>query len=191
MEKIDLQREDARQIIHLLIGIAAIIVVQFIGFNSALLLMAAIFLAGLFLSNFKLLGGRVKLVDTVLILFDREVRVPGRGAMYYAAGILVLLTFARPLEFALAMVALHAAGDAFATMVGMRFPSVLPWNSKKSWSGLGAFIVTGAFAAQFFIPFPQAILYAAVLGVVESLPVRVDDNASVPATAILMKWVLK
>lgn len=190
MAKTIKQKEDLRQVVHLLIGIAAVLVVQFVGYNSALLLMAAVFLGGLVLANFKLLGGKVKLVDKILTLVDREVSVPGQGAMYYAAGILLLLTFARPLNFALAIVLLHAAGDAFATIVGMRFKSKLPWNREKTWHGLAAFIVFGLGAASFFIPFHQAILYAVVLGVVESLPVKVDDNASVPVTALIMKWLL-
>ncbi len=187
--KSNLQKENLRQAVHLLIGIAAVFVVQFIGFNSALLLMAAVFLGGLFIANFKLLGGKVKLVDQFLQLVDREVAIPGQGAMYYAAGILLLLTFARPLDFALAVVVLHAAGDAVATLVGIRFKSPLPWNKNKSWHGFVAFIIAGVFTAQFFIPFHQAIVYSFILAVVESLAIAFDDNLSVPVAALLFKGV--
>ncbi len=188
--KVDFFKEDLRQAAHLMVGIVSVLLVQYIGFNSALLFLLAIFIVGLVLSNFKLLGGKVKLVDYLLSLTDRNDPIPGKGAMFFAAGILFLLVFAKPLDFALAMILLHAAGDAFATVIGLRFKQPLPWNNKKSWFGFTSFIVFGAVAAQFFIPLQTAFLYAFFLAIVESLNLSIDDNISVPVFALLLSKVV-
>ncbi len=180
-------REDLRQLTHFGVAIAAVLVVSFIGFNSSLLLIFVLFLFGLLLANAKALGGKVKIIDQFLALVDREVAIPGQGAMFFAAGILLLLTFQRPLELALAIIMLHGAGDAFATIVGIRFNSKLPWNQKKTWQGLAAFIVCGVAAASFFIPFTQAITYAVILAIVESLDLPLDDNVAVPVSALILR----
>mgnify|MGYP001610795728 CR=1 FL=1 len=180
-------REDLRQLTHFGVAVATVLVVHFVGFNSSLLLISALFLFGLVLANIKILGGKVKLVDQFLALVDREVLIPGQGAMFFAAGILLLLTFQRPLELALGVIMLHGAGDAFATIVGIRFNSKLPWNSKKTWQGLVAFIVFGVLAASFFIPLTQAVTYAVILAFVESLALPLDDNVAVPASALILR----
>ncbi len=184
----NLMLEDTRQVTHLLVGVAAVALVQYVGFNSALLFMFIIFVFGLLLANFKVLRGRIKIIDALLELTDRRTAIPGQGAMFFAIGILLLLTFARPLEFGLGIVLLHAAGDAFATMVGLRFHNPLPWNNRKSWTGLAAFVVFGVIAGQFFIPLHKAILYSIVLGIVESLPLPIDDNVSVPMAALIFSF---
>ncbi|MFH1246834.1 MAG: hypothetical protein V1644_00500 [Candidatus Micrarchaeota archaeon] len=187
MAKVKAYNEDLRQVVHMLVGVAAVLSVLFIGFNSALLLMAGIFLAGFVLANFKILGGKVKFVENFLTLLDRNVPVPGQGAMFYAVGILLSLLFIHPLEFALGVIMLHAVGDAFATIVGKRFKSPLQWNSNKSWSGLAAFTVFGLLVSSFFIPLYAAVLYAVVLGVVESISMQVDDNVTVPIAALVLR----
>ncbi|MFH0713412.1 MAG: hypothetical protein V1722_03040 [Candidatus Micrarchaeota archaeon] len=181
------KREDLRKVVHLLVGVAAVSIVQFVGFNSGLLFLVAIFLVGLLLANFKMLGGEVKAVDQILSVLDRGDSVPAKGAMVFAAGIIILLTYARPLEFALGIVLLHAAGDAFATIVGRRFSKhSLPWNREKTIAGIASYFIFGTLAALVFIPFPSVILYALVLAIVESLPLKVDDNLTVPLTALLL-----
>ncbi len=179
-------KEDIRQAAHLGVGVAAVLIVMYVGFNSALFFMSIIFLIGLLLVNLKMLGGKFKPIDYLLELADRNTAIPAQGAMFFAAGIMLLLVYARPLEFALAMIMLHAVGDAFATVIGVRFKSPLPWNKSKSWAGLIAFICLGLLAAQFFIPFQRAFLYAFFLGIVESLPLPIDDNVSVPIAALIL-----
>ena len=94
--------------------------------------------------------------------------------------------------------ALLAFGDAFAALAGifLRGP-VLPWNPKKRWSGLLAFIVMGGGLATlmaYFVAYGdlrftwggvQDLLFTCVLaavvgGVVETLPHQLDDNLTVP-----------
>jgi uncharacterized protein (TIGR00297 family) len=80
----------------------------------------------------------------------------------------------------------------------------LPWNREKTLAGTLAFIVIGGAAAVAFaawtrpavVPFPPwswvvfAPLTAALAAaLVETLPVRLDDNISVPATAGAVLWL--
>jgi uncharacterized protein (TIGR00297 family) len=80
----------------------------------------------------------------------------------------------------------------------------LPWNTDKSVAGTLAFIVcggAGAVALAWWVrpsvtPLPPmafaiaAPLAAAVLaGLVETIPIRLDDNISVPLTAALVLWL--
>jgi len=81
-----------------------------------------------------------------------------------------------------------AFGDGFATIVGRRFPiAPLPWNRIKSWGGSIAFIVAagvgGVTIAMFFGSPSLAIVAAAVVvaAIVESAPLGLDDNITIPA----------
>ncbi len=181
--------EDLRQAAHFAVGIAAVLVVLFVGLNSSLLLMSVIFIGGLLLANFKNLGGKLEVIDAFLQLMERNIPVPGQGAMFFAAGVLLLLTYARPLEFGLGIIMLHTVGDAAATLIGRRFHTRLPWNTSKTLAGFVSFVVFGAVAAGFFMSAPQAFTYAALLAIVESLASPIDDNASVPIAALIFKGV--
>lgn len=92
--------------------------------------------------------------------------------------------------------AILAFGDGFATIVGRAMPiAPLPWNRAKSFGGLIAFIVFGA-AASFGVAWwfwrleelvPAIVLAVASAALVETLPLGVNDNITVPlasATAL-------
>jgi uncharacterized protein (TIGR00297 family) len=80
----------------------------------------------------------------------------------------------------------------------------IPWNPDKSWAGTLAFVVCGGAAAVALAawvrpavmpPPPMAFtigapLAAAVIAaLVETIPVRLDDNISVPLAAALVLWL--
>lgn len=100
-----------------------------------------------------------------------------------------------------------AVGDAFGALCGMLLGGPrLPWNPKKTWSGLCGFLLFGvpaAFAGANFVAraygvhglvvegtrvfdwnvLPIFILSGIVAAVVESLPDQLDDNLTVPMAA--------
>jgi dolichol kinase len=98
--------------------------------------------------------------------------------------------------------AVLAFGDGMSSLVGMRFGGPrLPWNLRKSWSGLVAFVVFGTLGAAVLVSWTQlltlrewsslpvlmtGLLLAAVCAVVESLPLKLDDNLSIPAVGALI-----
>ncbi len=115
-----------------------------------------------------------------------------------------VLLFPDHLEIALAVLAILAFGDGSATLFGLCLPTAsLPWNRRKSWSGLLGFIVVGlpmasviywgetfnpgavnasvSLATAFGCVGPAVLLAAFV----ETLPVRLDDNIRVGTTAVV------
>jgi uncharacterized protein (TIGR00297 family) len=130
------------------------------------------------------------------------------GIVAYPISVLVLiLLFGRRMEVVGAVWAIMALGDGFASVAGesLRGPAV-PWNRGKTWSGFGAFIAVGtlgSFALARWIdpslPELKVLLVCAatatVGAVVETLPIGLDDNISVPLVcggfmycALLIEW---
>ena len=107
----------------------------------------------------------------------------------FVVGLLVVV-FRNQLHYAAIAWALLAFGDGVASLAGkaMRL-APLPWNPDKSWGGLLAFFVVGAgmaLAVAYWMDYrhPIVVLIAALAAAItETLPLRVDDNLTVPAAA--------
>lgn len=121
----------------------------------------------------------------------RDERGFDAGIMLYPTMVLLLvLVFRDRLHIAAIAWAMLAFGDGVATLAGktMRIAS-LPWNRDKSWGGLVACFLASAAAGvavaywmDFRAPVP-VILAALAAAIVESLPLRVDDNITVPVAS--------
>ncbi len=115
------------------------------------------------------------------------------GIVIYPISVLALIVFyPHTLYVAGAVWAIMALGDGLASVSGeaLRGPA-LPWNREKTWSGFGAFVVAGGAGAYILarwvapsIPEEKTALVCfatALLGaLVESAPIRLDDNLTVP-----------
>lgn len=128
------------------------------------------------------------------------------GIVLYPAAVLgLVLCFPSRLDLAAIAWVILAAGDGMATLVGthVRTPP-LPWNRQKSIGGLAAFAISGSAAAigtawwmRHYAAAPGADAFALVVvpilatvaaAFVESVPIKLNDNLSVPATAALVLW---
>ncbi len=122
------------------------------------------------------------------------------GVAFYALSVLILvLAFRNHLDVAACAWGILAFGDGAATLFGRWLGAArLPWNPSKSWAGSAAFLVFGALGGGGLLlhvaqryedppgPLPALLLsaVAALAGaVVESLPLDLDDNLSVPLLA--------
>ena len=118
---------------------------------------------------------------------------PWTGIVIYPISVLVLiLIFRRHMEIAAGAWAIMALGDGLASVVGGALGGpVLPYNSEKTWTGFGAFIIAGAAGAWVLtrwvapsVPSKYALtvcLATAVVGaLVEGVPMGLDDNLTVP-----------
>lgn len=106
------------------------------------------------------------------------------------------------LEIPLAVAAIISFGDGCATLVGIltRGPRV-PWNARKSWAGLVSFMVMGSLMATAIywaeanphVPLTTALLVVApvvmICGLVETLPLKLNDNLTVGFTAAALLLV--
>jgi uncharacterized protein (TIGR00297 family) len=137
---------------------------------------------------------------------DMRSGVPA-GILYYPLSVLLLiLCFRTRLDIAAAAWAILAVGDGMATLVGRRFGRErLPWNREKTWAGTAAFASTGGAGGVLLCwwtqpnvvpPAPTMFIVAApvaaaiVAALVETIPVRLDDNLSVPFAAGATLWTL-
>lgn len=120
------------------------------------------------------------------------------GIVAYPAMVLVLiLLFRHQLGYAAALWGVMAFGDPAATVAGRRFGHSLPWNAKKTWSGLLAYVLVGTLAATalwlwtvagypgqtersselvFLVDFLIFMPVVVLGGFLESLDTGLDDN---------------
>lgn len=115
------------------------------------------------------------------------------GIVLYPVSVLALiLLYRHHLHVAASAWAIMALGDGMASVAGesLRGP-VLPWNRQKRWSGFFVFVIAGAAGAyvlaRWVAPslatekvFLVSLAGALVGALVESVPIRLDDNVSVP-----------
>lgn len=124
--------------------------------------------------------GSLSALNAIHNVFERFERSGGnyRGAFYfYLASAVSLFLF--PLPAAMLSIAVLALGDSFSTAVGIFGRNRIFYNRKKTWEGtLAGF--AAAYAGCFLIS-PQLALPAALSGMIaESLPLKIDDNLTVP-----------
>ncbi len=115
------------------------------------------------------------------------------GIVIYPISVLALiLLYRNSMHVAAAAWAIMALGDGMASIVGEGLRGApLPWNPGKTWTGFCGFVVAGTAGACVLTRWVNSELAvervlvvsvaAAMVGAaVESLPIRLDDNISVP-----------
>ncbi len=119
-------------------------------------------------------------LDSIHAMFENFERSGGnyRGAFYFYLSSAVSL-FLFPLPVALLSITVLALGDSFSTAVGIFGKRKIFYNRRKTWEGTIAGFAA-AFAGCFLIN-PYLALPAAFFGMfVESLPLKIDDNLTMP-----------
>ncbi len=125
------------------------------------------------------------------------------GITLYAATVLLLIVlFRRNLPVAAAGWGYLAFGDGFASVFGMTLAGPrLPWNPRKTFSGLLGYVVFGFLGASFLYGFLSSrvpssseliCLFAGALAgaAIESLPSELDDNVLPPLVGAAVLWCL-
>jgi uncharacterized protein (TIGR00297 family) len=115
------------------------------------------------------------------------------GVVIYPISVLVLILLYRHDMYIVGAVwAIIALGDGIASVTGEALRgAALPWNRKKTWTGFLGFILAGTLGAyalaRWVAPEIESsttlwvcAATALVGAAVESLPIRLDDNISVP-----------
>ena len=156
----------------------------------------------------------IALVFNLLVLpsVARQLYRPGdqprrlHGIVFYPLAILLLLIlFPHRLDIVAGAWGILAMGDGLATLVGRAAGGRRwPWNPDKTVAGSVAFFFAGGSAAAFLTwwcrsaqtpdePLPIligiAVTAALVAALVETIPVRLDDNLSVAVAAGVTLWL--
>lgn len=118
------------------------------------------------------------------------------GIVIYPISVLALILLYRHAMYVVgATWAILALGDGLAGVAGSAWRGpTLPWNREKTWSGFLAFLVAGTAGAYVLTRWTAPTLApdfalrvcaatALVGALVESAPIRLDDNATVPLVA--------
>lgn len=189
--------ETRRQIVHITMGGWALLLRWITWPQAAALAIAALIFNGFILPR---IGG-----PRLYRQADLRRGLPV-GILFYPLSVLLLvLLFPHRPDIVAAAWAIMAAGDGFATLAGRAYGHTpLPWNRAKTVEGTLAFVVAGSAAGVFLawwvrpavMPAPPIlftlaapIVAAIVAALVETIPVGLDDNISVPASAAATLWM--
>ncbi len=186
--------EDRRQVVHVAMGGWALLLRWISSPQAIALAVAALLFNWLVLPR---IGGRSLYREA-----DHARGYPMGILLYPCVVLLLILIFHSRLDIAAAVWGVLAAGDGAATIVGRRLPRArLPWNVEKTVAGTAAFVVFGTIASALLgwwvsarIGTPtiletlapwlgMAFIATFAAALVETIPVRLDDNVSVSATA--------
>lgn len=178
--------EVPRQLVHIGVGAIALSL-RFLTWQQAAAMAVAAILFNLFVLP--------RLTDRVFRPGDRD-RLWTTGIVLYPLAVLgLILVFRERLDLAAAAWGILAAGDGMATLAGTTIRSPrLPWNHEKSVAGLLAFVTAGALAAVGLLVWTTGgpltvtvivtgVVAAVVAGFVETVPITLDDNLTVPLAA--------
>jgi len=121
----------------------------------------------------------------------REGEIPGEGALYNALGVLFALGLLRDHPAAaIAVIIILAMGDGLATFMGSSYGRhKLPWNESKTFEGTVGF-AAGAMGAFMVLPTVGTLAIVLLSSIIESLPLKVNDNIVLPVAASLMYYLV-
>lgn len=190
--------ETARQAAHIAFGAVALLLPYLHWYQAVILAAAAV------IFNIRLLkwmtGRRVHRPS------ELNQSLPAGLVLYPTSILLLLLMFPSRPDIVAAAWGILAVGDGAATLVGRRYGRrKWEWNRSKSVAGTVALVIAGGAAGAFLAwwcrtavipppyiwfsigaPFAAAIAAAAV----ETVPIRLDDNVSIPVASAAVLWAL-
>ena len=190
--------ESTRQWVHITFGAAALLL-RYLDWYPAVVLAAAAVVFNIRLLKYAA-GGRLHRPGEI------DQRFPAGLVLYPTSVLLLLLMLPSRPDIVAASWGILAFGDGAATLVGRRFGGrKWRWNRQKSVAGSVALFVAGGAAGSFLawwcrdavIPPPYLwfsigapLVAALVAAAVETVPIRLDDNLSVPLAAASVLWAL-
>ncbi|MFO7872267.1 MAG: hypothetical protein R6U26_01330 [Candidatus Undinarchaeales archaeon] len=184
----ELINELRRQLFHFG-GLVFVVMSYFIPYYLFLyILIAGIFISFIFLPLKRFLG--IKVLDDWLRKEERD-NLFLKGIVFFLIGITSVLIFTRSFEIFRVAVLVLVLGDASSTIVGKVFGTKkLPYNGNKTAEGTFAFFIFAFIGAFTQLPYFMAIITALFGAFVESLPLKIDDNLTIPILVGVLLWLL-
>jgi undecaprenyl-diphosphatase len=176
--------EFARKIVQAIIGLSAAATGYFFGLEAALLLVTYCLAFGIVLFHLKSYRMPFPIIDSVLAWLERPGDPAGFGALNFFAGLLIALSLIPSPGLALSMVYILAVSDGAAAFFGSGAKKGLPHHPYKTYRGSLAFF---AFALpSFFLGGLPALAAAVFATIIESLPLGLDDNLTIPWAGVIV-----
>jgi dolichol kinase len=186
-----------RQSIHFL-GFIYVIASYFLGFKIVAGLLAVTLFVAATHAFFRPIAKKVPIVRNISDFFDslarkeeREERIYWGATTLFLSLLVLLLVFNDQVHIWRTAALVVLLGDSFSTIFGKTFGKVkLPWNKDKSWAGLIGGLIAAFIGALTQVTLLIAFIAALVGLLVESLPIKVNDNISIPVTVGVVVWLL-
>ena len=195
MEKVD-TFELNRQLFHIFLGIAFVVLLVYGFINKEMVLVAIIVGTILSYLSKKI---RIPVIHNLLEMFERRDEIqnfPGKGIIFYFIGVFIaLLLF--PKDIAMASIMVLALGDSISHLFGLHFGKTKhPLSKTKFLEGTIAGFVAGFIGALVFLPWHEAFFASLIAMIVESIEIKigaeqVDDNLIVPFVAGAAVWLVR
>ncbi len=187
---VTLKREALRQGVHLLAFMS--VWVWIISPTLLLLVLTTLTVAYIFSESLRMDGVFISPFSSIVQRLARkdELHLYAVKPLYLVIGILVpLLLFPSPISYV--AVTVLTFGDSFSTLIGIRFGRHhISYNKSKSIEGsVSGFIAASIMASLFISPF-FAIVAALSGMIIESLPLPINDNISIPLSIGIILSVL-
>jgi dolichol kinase len=184
-----MRAEIERQIFHLVLGIAALVILLILGRPFVIAGSFIALIVGFFLVNRMLLKKKAPVADLFVKRFERKGAIfPGWGSANYGLGVLLVAALLDSTAYVAAALIVLALGDGFSTLLGKLGKHKLQWNERKTWEGTVAFLV-GCLPGYFFVG-PLILPLALIGAFIESIDWPLDDNLMIPLACILFFWVI-
>lgn len=176
--------EFTRKIVQAIIGLSVMAIYIKFGQEAAVLGVVYLLAAGLVLFHIKAYRLSVPFIDLLLFRLERPGDKAGFGALNFFVGILISITLIPSGTLALSMLFVLSVSDGAAAFFGPRFRGALPHHPNKTISGSAAFFITSL--PVYFIGGAGAIFAAALATLIESLPLDIDDNITIPWAGVIV-----
>ncbi|MFA5237407.1 MAG: hypothetical protein WC362_06075 [Methanoregula sp.] len=170
-------QEFFRKLIHLIFGLLIAGMVYAAGKTLATAILAGGLFIGVVMVDLLLRGYQLPLFSVLIGHFDRNDRLPGKGALMFAVSALVCVILF-PVSMAVPAIVTLAVLDSVTTIVGKSFGRHRIYNG-KSFEGTAAGIIVTTIVLLVFMSLPGALAVAVLAGIIE-LVSPVDDNLVIP-----------
>ncbi|GEM_PF-974790 len=174
--------EFTRKIVQAFIGLVAIFSSIYLGMGNTVLAVTYCLAAGLVLFHLKSYGHNMPIVDRILTRLERPSSPAGFGALNFFAGLLICLTLIPSPQLALSAVFVLSISDGAAAFFG-RGSRGLPHHPHKTYRGSLAFFLSAL--PVYFIGGVPALILATLATLIESLPLPLDDNLTIPWAGVI------
>lgn len=182
--------ETSRDIVQIALGIVVLALLYYLKTSYAEFSILALIMLGYLTVNYGAANATTKL-SKLLSRLERNYTKLGQGAAWLAIGTIATIAFVSDARYIAIVFFAIFIGDSLATIVGMRFAKYkLPYNKHKSLSGSLVYFLSVS-VLPYLLYGIFAIPLAIIATVVESLPIKFDDNFSVPAVLILVYLIVE
>jgi len=178
--------ELARKLIHVIFGLGIAGIILVLDHTSAMAVLAGGLFFGLILIDLILRGYTLPVFSAVVNYVDRNDRLPGKGALYFAVSALTCVILFPVAVVVPALVSL-AVLDGVAAITGIRYGRTRIYNG-KSLEGTVAGIFVTFLVLLLFISIQGALIVAVVAGIIEMFS-PVDDNLVIPISICFLLTV--